>query len=73
MGGQNLPENWEDPHFSLPEILEEKLSHLADLCSVEVRVHNDAAVQGFSEEAYMRDTNEWAIVTIGPGFRNATF
>ncbi|HEV7435840.1 MAG TPA: ROK family protein [Pseudorhizobium sp.] len=72
-GAQNLPGNWEDARFNLPKMLEERLSGMADLCSTEVRMHNDAVVQGLSEELNVRDKDEWAIVTIGTGFGNATF
>jgi predicted NBD/HSP70 family sugar kinase len=72
-GAQNLPGNWEDARFNLPKMLEESLSGMADLCSTEVRMHNDAVVQGLSEEPNVRDKDEWAIVTIGTGFGNATF
>jgi hypothetical protein len=36
-------------------------------------MHNDAVAQGLSEAPFMLKTQDWAVVTIGTGFGNATF
>jgi hypothetical protein len=72
-GAQNLPGDWEDPSFNLPRLLGERLSHLGQGENVVVCMHNDAVAQGLSEAPFMLNTQDWAIVTIGTGFGNATF
>ena len=71
-GGQNLPGNWENDAFNLPETLGAALPKI-DGKRVTVVMHNDAVVQGLSEAPFMRDIERWGVLTIGTGLGNARF
>lgn len=71
-GAQNLPGNWESPHFFLPRQLCELLPKI-DGHQTQVRMHNDAVVQGLSELPSMSDIKRWAILTVGTGLGNASY
>jgi predicted NBD/HSP70 family sugar kinase len=53
-GGQNLPGNWEEPGFNLPEQLRSAFRS-SDHPDLQIVMHNDAVVQGLSEAPFMRD------------------
>jgi len=38
-----------------------------------VLMHNDAVIQGLSEERFMGDIEPWGVVPIGTGLGNAHF
>lgn len=71
-GGQNLPGNWEDPAFNLPNRIRDGLPEIAGEAT-HVLMHNDAVVQGLSEVPWMRDFKHWGVLTIGTGLGNARF
>jgi hypothetical protein len=67
-GGQNLPGNWEEPGFNLPQ---QVASAMPD--EWRVLMHNDAVVQGLSEAHRMHDVRRWGVMTAGTGLGNARF
>ena len=71
-GGQNLPGDWHDPNFNLPDRLLAAMPMIAGR-PTEVVMHNDAVVQGLSEAPFMRDVERWGVLTIGTGLGNARF
>ena len=71
-GGQNLPGEWEDPDFNLPQRIRAALPEIAGQ-PTRVMMHNDAVVQGLSEVPCMQDVPRWAVLTIGTGLGNASF
>lgn len=71
-GAQNLPGNWESPRFNLAQHLCESLPQL-DGRDIQVRLHNDAVVQGLSELPFMQGVKRWAVLTVGTGLGNASF
>ena len=71
-GGQNLPGNWESQRFNLAQRVREAVSEI-DGHDVAVVLHNDAVVQGLSEQPTMRDVERWGALTIGTGLGNARF
>jgi predicted NBD/HSP70 family sugar kinase len=71
-GTQNLPGNWESTRFHLPRHLCERLPRIADQ-DTEVRLHNDAVVQGLSELPFMQGVKRWAVLTVGTGLGNASY
>lgn len=71
-GAQNLPGNWESPRFNLAQHLCESLPKL-DGRDIQVRLHNDAVVQGLSELPFMQGVRRWAVLTVGTGLGNASF
>jgi hypothetical protein len=71
-GAQNLPGNWESPRFNLAQRLCESLPKL-DGHDIQVRLHNDAVVQGLSELPFMQGVKRWAVLTVGTGLGNASF
>lgn len=71
-GAQNLPGDWEDPSFNLPDLLRTQLRPIAGT-PPRVLLHNDAVVQGLSELPWMQDVSRWGILTIGTGLGNARF
>ncbi|MDO9358858.1 MAG: ROK family protein [Polaromonas sp.] len=71
-GTQNLPGNWEGAGFHLPQRLCERLPRI-DRHETQVRMHNDAVVQGLSELPHMRDVKRWAVLTVGTGLGNASY
>jgi hypothetical protein len=71
-GAQNLPGNWEHPRFHLPEQLSKLLPPI-DGEEAQVRLHNDAVVQGLSELPYTQDIKRWAMLTVGTGLGNASY
>ncbi len=71
-GAQNLPGDWESPHFHLPSELYKKIPMIGKTATL-VLMHNDAVVQGLSELPFMRDVKRWAVMTIGTGLGNASF
>ncbi|AKC86353.1 ROK family protein [Pseudoxanthomonas suwonensis] len=70
-GAQNLPGDWERP-FHLPEALAPKLDPVGGSVPRTV-LHNDAVVQGLSEQRRMRKARRWAVLTIGTGLGNASY
>jgi predicted NBD/HSP70 family sugar kinase len=71
-GTQNLPGNWEGAGFHLPARLCERLPRIGGH-ETQVRMHNDAVVQGLSELPHMRDVKRWAVLTVGTGLGNASY
>ncbi|MEH3085101.1 MAG: ROK family protein [Xylophilus ampelinus] len=71
-GAQNLPGRWDDGRFHLPRSLARRLPRI-DGAAPEVRMHNDAVVQGLSELPFMQDVRRWAVLTIGTGLGNACY
>lgn len=71
-GGQNLPGNWENKNFNLPQRLREAIPRIDEHETVIV-MHNDAVVQGLSEAPWMQDVKGWGVMTIGTGLGNAHF
>ena len=71
-GAQNLPGNWESPRFNLAQHLGEHLPQLKGQ-DMQVRLHNDAVVQGLSELPFMQGVKRWAVLTVGTGLGNASF
>jgi predicted NBD/HSP70 family sugar kinase len=71
-GGQNLPGNWERKDFNLVNCLREAIPKIGEHETVFV-MHNDAVVQGLSELPWMRDVDQWGVMTIGTGLGNAHF
>ena len=71
-GAQNLPGSWESNSFNLPERLAAEIPEIQGR-TTEVRIHNDAVVQGLSQLPRMRDVKHWAVLTIGTGLGNAHF
>jgi hypothetical protein len=70
-GAQNLPGDWEAP-FRLPDALGALLDPI-DGERPRVVLHNDAVVQGLSAWPAQRDTDCWAVLTIGTGLGNAVY
>ncbi|MEO8391021.1 ROK family protein [Polaromonas sp.] len=71
-GAQNLPGNWESPRFNLAHDLSELLPR-QDGQTTQVRLHNDAVVQGLSELPFMQGVKRWAVLTVGTGLGNASY
>ncbi len=71
-GAQNLPGDWEDPEFNLPQRLAALVPEVGGH-RVTVRQHNDAVVQGLSQTPFMQDVRHWGVLTIGTGLGNARF
>lgn len=71
-GVQNLPGDWTEDGFCLPEHVRLSLPEIGGRPTV-IRLHNDAVIQGLSEWPFMRDVNRWAAVTIGTGLGNCAF
>ena len=71
-GAQNLPGDWGSKKFHLPTEIARQLGpiegHMPD-----VRLHNDAVVQGLSELPFMQDVKHWGVLTIGTGLGNVSF
>ncbi|KAF1045212.1 ROK family protein [Xylophilus sp.] len=71
-GTQNLPGDWQSPRFHLASELCARLPKI-DGRRPEVRLHNDAVVQGLSERPFIQDVRRWAVVTAGTGLGNASY
>jgi len=71
-GGQNLPGNWENKSFNLPNLIRKGIPLIGNHDTVVV-MHNDAVVQGLSEVPIMQDVQHWGVFTIGTGLGNACF
>jgi hypothetical protein len=71
-GAQNLPGNWETPRFNLAHDLCERLPQINGK-AIQVRLHNDAVVQGLSELPFMQGVKRWAVLTVGTGLGNASY
>lgn len=71
-GAQNLPGNWEGRRFNLPAELRSAIPRIGGE-ETAVVLHNDAVVQGLSEQPFMRDVTRWGVLTIGTGLGNARF
>ena len=71
-GGQNLPGNWENKSFNLPNLIRAHSPRIGSHDTVVV-MHNDAVVQGLSELPVMQDVEHWGVFTIGTGLGNACF
>ncbi|NEL27479.1 MAG: ROK family protein, partial [Xanthomonas perforans] len=71
-GVQNLPGDWTEDGFCLPERVRLSLHEIGGRPTV-IRLHNDAVIQGLSEWPFMRDVTRWAAVTIGTGLGNCAF
>ena len=53
-GAQNLPGNWESSRFNLPATLHEAIPQIGEH-ETTILMHNDAVVQGLSEEPFMNE------------------
>jgi hypothetical protein len=71
-GAENLPGDWHEEGFRLPEALGAALRD-EGRPELSVLLHNDAVVQGLSEASFQRDVARWAVLTIGTGLGNARF
>ena len=71
-GGQNLPGNWEDERFNLPDQLRAMIPQIGER-DTQIVMHNDAVVQGLSQVPFMQDVEHWGVMTIGTGLGNARF
>ncbi|RZJ18589.1 MAG: ROK family protein [Haliea sp.] len=71
-GAQNLPGNWESARFHFPRQLCKLLPSI-DGQMTQVRLHNDAVVQGLSELPFVQDVKHWAVLTVGTGLGNASY
>jgi predicted NBD/HSP70 family sugar kinase len=71
-GAQNLPGDWDNPRFNLPQILYKAIPAIGEHETV-VLLHNDAVVQGLSEAPFMTEHEHWGVLTIGTGLGNARF
>jgi hypothetical protein len=71
-GAQNLPGNWETARFNLAHDLTERLPDINGQ-AMQVRLHNDAVVQGLSELPFMQGVKRWAVLTVGTGLGNASY
>jgi predicted NBD/HSP70 family sugar kinase len=71
-GVLNLPGDWKNPDFNLPERICSMIPEIGGR-PTEVVMHNDAVVQGLSEVPYMNDVSAWGVLTIGTGLGNAVF
>lgn len=71
-GGQNLPGDWSDGVFSLPDEIARRIGTIDGRAPI-VMLHNDAVVQALSELPRMRDVERWAAVTLGTGLGNCSF
>ncbi len=71
-GVQNLPGDWTDGDFSLPDEVRKRVPRLDGRPTL-ILLHNDAVIQGLSEWPLMRDVDRWAAVTIGTGLGNCAF
>jgi ROK family len=71
-GGQNLPGDWENSRFNLPDRIRALIPTVDDQDTAVV-MHNDAVVQGLSETPFMGDVEHWGVLTIGTGLGNARF
>lgn len=70
-GTQNLPGDWEAP-YDLPRELASRLDRIGGR-RPDVRLHNDAVVQGLSEHVRMRGARRWGVFTVGTGLGNASY
>jgi predicted NBD/HSP70 family sugar kinase len=71
-GAQNLPGNWESSKFNLPTVLHDLIPEIGEH-ETSIVMHNDAVVQGLSENPFMQDVRHWGVLTIGTGLGNARF
>ena len=71
-GVLNLPGDWKNPDFNLPERICAMIPEINGQ-PTRVALHNDAVVQGLSEVPYMSDVAAWGVLTIGTGLGNAVF
>ncbi|APW39988.1 glucokinase [Rhodoferax koreense] len=71
-GTQNLPGDWESPHFHLPTALRDKFPTIHGE-ETRVLLHNDAVVQGLSELPFTADVKRWGVLTVGTGLGNASY
>ena len=71
-GAQNLPGDWGSKDFHLPTAIARELGPI-DGHMPDVRLHNDAVVQGLSELPFMQDVKRWGVLTIGTGLGNVSF
>jgi predicted NBD/HSP70 family sugar kinase len=71
-GSQNLPGDWEQKSFNLPDLLRAAIPEI-DGHEMIASMHNDAVVQGLSEAPFMSDVGHWGVMTIGTGLGNARF
>jgi len=71
-GVLNLPGDWKNPDFNLPERICAMIPEIGGE-PTQVILHNDAVVQGLSEVPFMSDVAAWGVLTIGTGLGNAVF
>lgn len=72
-GGQNLPGgDWEAQGFNLVRAVGEAFPNVGG-SPTQIRLHNDAVVQGLSEIPFMQDVEHWGVLTVGTGLGNACF
>jgi predicted NBD/HSP70 family sugar kinase len=71
-GAQNLPGDWDNPRFNLPNILHKAVPTIGEHETI-VLLHNDAVVQGLSEAPFMTEVEHWGVLTIGTGLGTARF
>jgi hypothetical protein len=69
-GAQNVPGDWEASGFRLGRSLGDRYGRRG---GVDIRVCNDAVVQGLSELPFAQDAVRWGVFTIGTGLGNAHF
>ena len=71
-GAHNLPGDWHSARFNLVEEIRAAIPEIGGV-RTSILMHNDAVVQGLSEAPFMRDVDDWAVLTIGTGLGNATY
>ena len=71
-GAANLPGKWDGNGFNLPLRLCREIPRIGKH-DTGIVMHNDAVLQGLSEQPFMTDVRHWGALTIGPGLGNAQF
>lgn len=71
-GTQNLPGDWANGAFILPDLVRDGVPCINGHETVVV-MHNDAVVQGLSELPQAASRMHWGILTVGTGLGNARF
>lgn len=70
---RNLPGDWTDPEFNLPDIINSKIEEETNFGDFRFVLKNDAVSQGLSEIPFAKYVGEWGILTVGTGLGNARF
>jgi hypothetical protein len=71
-GADNLPGRWDRNGFNVPLRLCREIPRIGKR-ETRIVLHNDAVLQGLSEQPFMTDVRHWGVLTIGTGLGNAQF